>query len=211
MAKATPTRTATRPAASRASTASGSTREQIRPAKAATSTPARTAASRATASGRPSAERVADARASRSSAKDALSPAAERQRRVERKQEEAARRPRRDNGRLQVRATELTFYNNKRRRPGEVFELREETDFRESCMEWADAKAREAVVAPIDQDGAKMRAADLDRDDEAAEIVDQLDENEQGGEHREPANPLGARAAGRRAGKPSDDNPLGVE
>lgn len=73
--------------------------------------------------------------AAKQAAKAATTPAAERARKVARKAEQAAApaKPRR----LLVRATERTYYGLRRRRAGEVFQLRRETDFRPSCMAWA--------------------------------------------------------------------------
>jgi hypothetical protein len=74
-------------------------------------------------------------------AKAALTPKGERERKAANKktadqQEAEARLARRSS--LRVRATELSFYSNKRWRPGEEFMLREASDFRPSCMEHVD-------------------------------------------------------------------------
>lgn len=73
-----------------------------------------------------------------------LNPAAERKAKTDRrKTEQQAEADARISKRsaLRVRATEMTYYNNKRMRPGEEFMLREESDFRESCMEHVDPNA----------------------------------------------------------------------
>jgi hypothetical protein len=69
-------------------------------------------------------------------AKNATTPAAERAKKVKQDKDAkaaAAAAPRR-RARM-VRATAMTFYALKRRKPGEVFPLRDPADFRESCME----------------------------------------------------------------------------
>lgn len=77
-----------------------------------------------------------------------LTPAAERARKTEqRKVATAAAVPKKADP-LTVRATELTYYNNKRRKPGETFQLRQATDFRESCMERVDPNAPEPESTP---------------------------------------------------------------
>lgn len=84
--------------------------------------------------------------------------------------------------RLMVKATEMTYYGERRRRAGEVFQLRTESDFRESCMEWADgAKPSPRPTVENARPGRlKPNAADLEDDDAAP------------------------------AGKPGANNPLGV-
>lgn len=100
---------------------------------------------------RPAADPKAGARAQ--AAKDALSPAGERERRIElaRQRKAAAEQARAaEPTGLMVKATELTYYNHARRRIGQIFQLREAADFRESCMEWADPNAPETPHVPFD-------------------------------------------------------------
>jgi hypothetical protein len=109
-----------------------------------------TMAKKPTARRRPTADPEAGARAQ--AAKEALSPAGERERKLalKRQQKEQADAAARPDTRLMVRATEMTYYNHARRRVGQIFQLREASDFRESCMEWADPNAQETPHVPFD-------------------------------------------------------------
>jgi hypothetical protein len=110
-----------------------------------------TMAKKPTTTQRPKADPDAGARAR--AAKEALSPAGERERKLalKRRQKEAADvEAAKPTSRLMVRATELTYYNHARRRVGQVFQLREATDFRESCMEWVDPNTPETPHVPFD-------------------------------------------------------------
>lgn len=49
-------------------------------------------------------------------------------------------------GAMRVRATALNFYANRRRRPGDVYQLRNPSEFRPSCMERVDAS--EPITSP---------------------------------------------------------------
>jgi hypothetical protein len=120
-------------------------------------------------------------------AKDALSPAGERERKLALKQQQkaAAAAAARPDSALMVRATELTYYHHKRRRLGDVFPLREESDFRESCMEWVDPNTPETPHIPFDANRAPV----------------QLEPDGVTPKPRPPA----------AQGGPSPENPLGVE
>lgn len=159
------------------------------------------------AANRPTAENVERSRAARRAAVSDLTPASERERRIQRAREAREARPA-GNKSLQVIATELTFYNNKRRKPGEVFELRKVTDFRESCMAWAEKDGEEFVASQTDMDSARMRVADLDQDDNAREIAEQLDENEAAIGEETLEDERIAQSIGPR---PKDNNPLDVD
>lgn len=104
----------------------------------------------------------AAAKTRQQAAKAATTPAAERAKKATAPTAPAAQR--RPAARM-VRATELTFYALKRRKPGEVFALRDPSDFRPSCMEdvapGTKATPAPAPARPVNQ-RLKPNAADPD-------------------------------------------------
>lgn len=133
---------------------------------------------------RPTAARAVSARADRKSARAATTPAAERAKKVAAAEVAAARPAPKARPRM-VRATELTFYGNRRRRAGEVFQLRQDSDFRASCMEWANPGEKATERPTLANRATHQRMAP-----NAADVLEE---------------PVSA------TGRPTDENPLGIE
>jgi hypothetical protein len=132
---------------------------------------------------RPNGLRQAAASVRQKIARAAVTPAAERARKVQRQKDAKASGPKRGGARM-VRATALTFYGNKRRKAGEVFALRDDSHFRESCMEDV-APGTEPTPAPL-PDAAPEPGGTVNLQPNAADPIE------------------GDPATG------TDDNPLGV-
>jgi hypothetical protein len=61
---------------------------------------------------------------------------------------EAVGTPARPSGPIKVRATKLGYYDNQRRRIGDVFIIRTPKDFSKAWMETTDARVREHTTGP---------------------------------------------------------------